>query len=182
MSQLADIEDAIVGRLKNRLASQPEGKGVAVELYPDKPENHQLKGRAALLVGYGRSDYGDIGSGDDDAGDIAALGAVATPRHMTFAVSAVCRDLGSRSSAVDLLEAARLILTGWRPIHCVKPLVPVSDGLTAYHQGKWVFEINMRTEALAIGLDEGEDLPLIRRLSAEWEGAVVVDIETQGDG
>lgn len=157
MSQLGDIEKAIVDRLTAKLKARPEGKGVEVELYPDRPDSYAPKGRGALLIGYGQSDYGGIGGGDTDDGDSGAFGTVVRPRHMTFVIAAVTRDLGARTTATDLMEAARLILTGWRPPHCTTPLIPLTDGLVAAKQGKWVFELTVRASGLAVAEDDGDD-------------------------
>lgn len=125
-----DMIDRIVGRLQ--AANLP----VRVEAFPDDPGKYKLiHPKGAALVAYGGSRYGNS----------EGLGRIVQGRSAQFDITLLLRKLHGKDSAVAILEAIRVALTGLRMTNQTDPfgaekgpkLRPVSDRFTGHGDGVW---------------------------------------------
>jgi len=129
---IVQIEAAIIDRLRSRI------QDVVVDAYPDKPESYQLKHPAgALLVRYTGSRFGP-----PDPTDV-----VAQQQTVTVEVVSLVRNLhklGDHAGLLDLLDAVRTALTGFR-IPGGPPLHPTTEEFKNYADGIWEYATAFET-------------------------------------
>lgn len=145
---ILEIETAIVARLAAAL------DGVRVEAFPDNPDAYKLQhARGAVLVGYGRSDYGRP----------KALDMVAQDRRLEFDVTVLMRNLREHGGAYGALDAVRIALTGFRPAGADK-LHPVRERFLAVRDGVWRYAATFATSMPALETAAAEQGPLLRQV------------------
>lgn len=136
-----NIERGIIERLKEKMPD------VEVDSFPEEPDKYRLTHpNGALLVSYRGSRYGERG------GTRTLDSFVSTGRKVRIAVTVVSKSLKPRPTQYglyQLLEGARLALSGQRPAGC-GPLYAVEDGFVNYLRGEWQFEVVFEGEALAV--------------------------------
>lgn len=148
---IGEIEKAIVERLAAQLA------GVKVEAFPDKPDTYNMHHpKGAVLVAFGRSTYSQPRATD----------LVVQERRIEWDITLVMRNLRDHAGAYDVLDAVRLILTGWQPPACRK-MMPVREQFLDQRQGVWTYVMTMACATTVVECAEEEDLPLLKRISTE---------------
>jgi hypothetical protein len=121
-----EIVENVTTRLKAHIT------GLEVTGFPDKPGDYRLRHpRGALLVHY---------EGSDADG----------PRRPRIAVRAVARFEGD---ALLILEAARLIITGWQIVGCTR-FEYAGDGFVEEKQGIWEYDIVFTTTSSSAPVGE----------------------------
>lgn len=147
------IEQAVIQRLREQLPD------VEVESFPEEPDKYRLThANGALLVSYRGSRYGDAPRTLDST--------VGAGRQVRIAVTVIARSLKPRPTQYgiyQLLEGARLALSGQRPAGC-GPLYPVEDGFVNYLRGEWQFEVIFEGAAVAVERPDEKDQPLLREV------------------
>lgn len=143
------IETAIVARLAAALT------GLRVEAFPDSPDTYRLQHpRGAVLVGYGRSDYGRP----------LATGPIVQDRRLEFDITVLARHLRDHGGAYGVLDAVRIALTGFRPAGATG-LQPVRDRFLAVRDGVWRYAITLATTMPALETADEEQGPLLRQVA-----------------
>lgn len=146
---ILDLETALVNRLAAALPM------LHVQAYPEQPAAYTLKHpRGAVLVGYGRSAFGDS----------EASGLIVQARQMEFDITVVSRDLRSHGGAYGYLDAARIALTGWRPEGAGK-VVPVRDRFLGVHGGIWRYVLTVSLAAMTMETAEPEQSALLQQIA-----------------
>lgn len=146
---IREIEASIVARLDAALDK------LHVEAFPDKPESFKLTHPAgAVLVAYGREVY-------SKPRDIAL---VVQDRRIEWDISILTRNLRSHVGAYDVLDAVRMVLTGWRTEGCSK-LIPVRAEFIDQSQGVWTHMLTMSHSIPTVECHEEEDLPVLKRVN-----------------
>ncbi len=145
MATTLEIIDAAVARLKVRLPQ------FAVEHFPDRPSEYRLNHpKGALLVSY-------LGSQFDTTVDVTYM---AQPRTVKLSVTVVLRQLNGRGGAVDVVDAVRQVLVGFRPPDCRK-LRAVSEKFLGETAGLWQYAVDVACEAMIVeDADVNTETPL----------------------
>ena len=145
MAVTLTIIDAVVARLK---AAFPD---LAVEYFPDKPAEYRLNHpRGALLVSY-------LGSQFDTTVDVTYI---AQPRTVKLSVTVILRQLNGRGGAVDVVDAVRQALVGFRPPDCRK-VWAMSEKFLGETAGLWQYAVDVATEAMLVeDADVNTETPL----------------------
>lgn len=124
---------------------------VEVALTPERPQGWRLNHpKAALLVGYGGSRYGDARDAD----------LVVQERTLRVHVYVVARALHDAYGAVPLVDAAADAVLGLRATNTGRFRL-VSDRFVAEEAGLWMYELVFEAETLAI---EDRELTAVARL------------------
>lgn len=146
---IGEIETAIVERLAARLT------GVKVEAFPDKPDTYKFHHpKGTVLVAFGRATYSAP----------RAIDIVVQERRIEWDITLLMRNLRDHAGAYPVLDAIRLILTGWRTCGAGK-LMPVREQFLDQHQGVWTFALTMAHTIPTVECAEEEDLPLLKRIN-----------------
>lgn len=146
MATTLQIIDAVVERLKVKLPQ------LAVEYFPDRPAEYRLNHpKGALLVSY-------LGSQFDTTVDVTY---VAQPRTVKLSVTVILRQLNGRGGAVDVVDAVRQALVGFRPPDCRK-VWAVSEKFLGETAGLWQYAVDLASEAMLVeDADVNTESPLI---------------------
>jgi len=148
---IGEVEAAIVERLAGQLT------GVKVEAFPDKPDSYRMHHpKGTVLVAFGRATYSAPRSID----------LVVQERRVEWDITLLMRNLRDHAGAYDVLDAIRLVLTGWRTSGCTK-LMPVREQFLDQNQGVWTFVLTMAHSVTVVECAEEEDLPLLKRVNTE---------------
>lgn len=143
------LEEGITARLKAKVAN------LAIEAYPDKPEQYRLTHqRGALLVAYRGARYTD----PEDVGEVVQL------REMFFDVHVLARSLNGHGGVYVHLEAARLALTGFR-VPGFRKLTPRRETFLGHKEGVWMFALTLSAATIAAELDETTAGALLTQLT-----------------
>lgn len=147
---------AVLKDVADRLrAAIPE---VEVALTPERPQAWRLNHpRAALLVAYGGSRYGQPRDAD----------LVVQERTLRVHVYIVARALHDAYGAVPLVDAAADALLGLRATNCGR-LRLVSDRFVSEEAGIWTYELVFEAETLAIEDRELSAVPRLARVTADY--------------
>lgn len=146
---ISEIETAIVDRLATRLT------GVSVEAFPNKPDTYPFQHpTGTVLVAFGRATYSAP----------HAIDLVVLERRIEWDITLLMRSLGDHAGAYPVLDAIRLSLTGWRTCGASK-LMPVREQFLDQHQDVWSFALTMAHTIPTVEWAEGEDPPLLKRIS-----------------
>lgn len=146
---IGEIETAIVGRLAGRLT------GVKVEAFPDKPDTYTMHHpKGVVLVAFGRATYSAP----------KTIDLVVQERRIEWDITLLMRNLRDHAGAYAVLDAVRLVLTGWRTNGCGK-LMPVREQFLDQKQGVWTYMLTMAHTIPAVECAEGENLPLLKRIN-----------------
>ena len=145
MATTLQIIDAVVERLKVKLPQ------LAVEYFPDRPAEYRLNHpRGALLVSY-------LGSQVDTTVDVTYI---AQPRTVKLSVTVILRQLNGKGGAVDVVDAVRQALVGFRPPDCRK-VWAVSEKFLGETAGLWQYAVDLATEAMLVeDADVNTETPL----------------------
>ena len=145
MATTLQIIDAVVERLKVKLPQ------LAVEYFPDRPAEYRLNHpRGALLVSY-------LGSQFDTTVDVTDI---AQPRTVKLSVTVILRQLNGKGGAVDVVDAVRQALVGFRPPDCRK-VWAVSEKFLGETAGLWQYAVDLATEAMLVeDADVNTETPL----------------------
>lgn len=163
---IGEIETAIVERLAERLT------GVKVEAFPDKPDTYKMHHpKGVVLIAFGRSTYSQPRATD----------LVVQERRIEWDITLVMRNLRDHAGAYDVLDAVRLILTGWRPPACRK-MMPVREQFLDQKQGIWTYVLTVAHATTVVECAEEEDLPLLKRINTEDEFGTTQSPPGEGDG
>lgn len=148
---IEDIEQGIIGRLKDKIT------GVAIEGFPERPSEYNLlHAKGALLVRYAGSSFSE-----PRATDI-----IYQHRRVEFEVTVVMRHLRSHEGAYAYLDAVRIALTGYRPYPNCEKMYPVKEEFIGEDAGIWQYAITFAMTMPAIEVDEDEQLPLLKKITA----------------
>lgn len=146
---ICEIEEAIVARLAGSLDK------LHVASFPDKPDAFKMSHpNGAVLVAYGREVY----SKPRD------LSLVVQERKIEWDISILTRNLRTHVGAYDVLDAVRMLLTGWRTEGCSK-LMPVRAEFIDQNQGVWTHVLTMTHTITTVECHEEEDLPALTRVN-----------------
>jgi Gp37 protein len=138
---LKTVETDIVERLKEYLP------GISVEPFPDSPDSYRMTHQVgAVLVAYGGGTYGQP----------RALDVVVTDRVQQWHIHVVARSLAGHQGAYRWLEAARMVLSGWRPSDS-RAMHPRSERFVGQKSGLWTYVLAMECDTVAVEVD-GVDL------------------------
>lgn len=146
MATTLQIIDAVVDRLKVKLPQ------LAVEYFPDRPAEYRLNHpRGALLVSY-------LGSQFDTTVDVTYI---AQPRTVKLSVTVILRQLNGKGGAVDVVDAVRQALVGFRPPDCRK-VWAVSEKFLGETAGLWQYAVDLASQAMLVeDADVNTEAPLI---------------------
>jgi len=146
MATTLQIIDAVLERLKAKLPH------LAVEYFPDRPTEYRLNHpRGALLVSY-------LGSQFDTTVDVTYI---AQPRTVKLSVTVVLRQLNGKGGAVDVVDAVRRALVGFRPPDCRK-VWAVAEKFLGETAGIWQYAVDVASEAMLVeDSDINTEPPLI---------------------
>ncbi len=132
MSITLAILDAVLAELK-----RAHGRELAVEFFPEQPLNYRLNHPVgAILVSYSRSLFGQQ----------ASLDTAWLARDLTVPLTLVFRQLNGRKGVIAWLDQVRQTLTGWTPLHCDTPLIPVSEQFLLQNAGIWQYALDFTTQ------------------------------------
>lgn len=146
---IREIEEAIVDRLTGALPK------LHVAAFPDRPDTFKMHHPAgAVLVAYGREVYGKPRD----------LSLVVQERRIEWDISILTRNLRTHVGAYDVLDAVRMVLTGWRTEGCSK-LMPVKAEFIDQNQGVWTHILTMTHTIPTVECHEEEDLPPLKRVN-----------------
>lgn len=146
---IREIEEAIVARLAGSLEK------LHVAAFPDRPDAFKMSNpNGAVLVAYGREVY----SKPRD------LSLVVQDRRIEWDISILTRNLRSHVGAYDVLDAVRMVLTGWRALGASK-LMPVRAEFIDQSQGVWTHMLTMTHSIPTVECHEEEDLPALKRVN-----------------
>lgn len=145
MATTLQIIDAVVERLKVKLPQ------LAVEYFPDRPAEYRLNHpKGALLVSY-------LGSQFDATVDVTYI---AQPRTVKLSVTVILRQLNGKGGAVDVVDAVRQALVGFRPPDCRK-VWAVSEKFLGETAGLWQYAVDLASEAVLVeDADVNTETPL----------------------
>lgn len=145
MATTLQIIDAVVERLKVKLPQ------LAVEYFPDRPAEYRLNHpKGALLVSY-------LGSQFDMTVDVTYI---AQPRTVKLSVTVILRQLNGKGGAVDVVDAVRQALVGFRPPDCRK-VWAVSEKFLGETAGLWQYAVDLASEAMLVeDADVNTETPL----------------------
>lgn len=152
MTTTLQIIDAVVERLKAKLPQ------LAVEYFPDRPAEYRLNHpKGALLVSYPGSTFGD-------SVDVTY---VAQPRDVKLSIAVVMRQLNGRGGAVDVVDAVRHALVGWRAPDCKKARA-VAETFLGETAGIWQYAVEVAAEAMLVeDADVNTETPLTQVIYEE---------------
>lgn len=145
MATTLQIIDAVVGRLRVKIPQ------LVVEYFPDRPAEYRLNHpKGALLVSY-------LGSQFDTTVDVTHI---AQPRTVKLSVTVILRQLNGKGGAVDVVDAVRLALVGFRPPDCRK-VWALSEKFLGETAGLWQYAVDVATESMLVeDADVNTETPL----------------------
>lgn len=148
MAATLPILTAVRDHLREQLA------GYSVELFPDKPAQYRfMHPKGAVLVGYQGSRFGKL----EDTGRIAQQ------RDLTLHLTVFGRGVHHDGAALDLLDALRLAVVGYRPPDCL-PCHLISEQFLAEDGGAWQYQLLVQTETQQIEQYEAPSAPKLTTL------------------
>ena len=128
----------ILAAVRDHLASKLAG--YSVELFPDQPAQYRfMHPKGAVLVGYQGSRFGKL----ED------IGRIAQQRDLTLHLTVFGRGVHHDGAALDLLDALRLAIVGYRPPDCL-PCHLTSEQFLAEDGGAWQYQLLVQTETQQI--------------------------------
>lgn len=120
-----------------------------VALFPDRPDGYRfIHPKGAVLIGYQGSKFTRLES----------LGMIAQQRDLTLNLTVFGRGVHHDGAALDLLDALRLAVVGYRPPDC-QPCHLLSEGFLAEDGGAWQYQLLMQTETQQVEAVRAPDLP-----------------------
>ena len=146
MATTLQIIDTVVERLKVKLPQ------LVAEYFPDRPAEYRLNHpKGALLVSYLGSQFGPT----------VDVTYIAQPRTVKLSVTVILRQLNGKGGAVDVVDAVRRALVGFRPPDCRK-VWAVSEKFLGETAGLWQYAVDVATEAVLVeDADVNTETPLI---------------------
>jgi len=138
MNRLIDFENAIIKQLQQYFSTR-----VAVEAYPEQPENYILAhAKGAVLVRYQSSNYSEIGP-------------TVLRRSPQFAIHIVTRELRGHDGAYQLIDEIEALFFNWHPVKFDSSLVsasgsafPVRDTLINRRADGWEYSVTIEIKSV----------------------------------
>lgn len=131
-----------------------------VELFPDDPAGYRFMAPlGAVLVGYQGSKFARLDS----------LGLIGQQRDVTLALTVFGRGLNHDGAALDLLDALRLAITGYRPPDC-EPCHLISEQFLAEEGGAWQYQLIAQTETQQVERRPADTRPKVSSLHLRQQG------------
>ena len=132
-----------------------------VELFPDDPAGYRFMAPlGAVLVGYQGSKFARPDG----------LGLIGQQRDVTLALTVFGRGLNHDGAALDLLDALRLAITGYRPPDC-EPCHLISEQFLAEEGGAWQYQLIAQTETQQVERRPADIRPKVSSLYLRQQGA-----------
>lgn len=147
----ADIEQAIIDRLKTALSPLP------VENLPEKPWNFTHPRGSALVMF----------TGMDPVGNVLDTLTSAQKVKLSYEVLLVSRSLRDHSGLYPMWAATRTALLGWKPAG-YQPLKFERLRPQPYDEGSWALSCGFSTEAILVPDTEPDTGPLLQKVSIEF--------------
>ena len=120
-----------------------------VALFPDRPDGYRfIHPKGAVLIGYQGSKFTKL----------EALGMIAQQRDITLNLTVFGRGVHHDGAALDLLDALRLALVGYRPPNC-QPCHLLAEGFLSEDGGAWQYELRAQTETQQVQQITEPNLP-----------------------
>lgn len=143
MSATRPIIDAVQQHLQ---AALPH---IGVDVFPERPGDYSLTHPVGVvLVGYQGSKFTKL----------EALGMIAQQRDITLNLTVFGRGVHHDGAALDLLDALRLALVGYRPPNC-QPCHLLAEGFLSEDGGAWQYELRAQTETQQVQQITEPNLP-----------------------
>nr|DAS78134.1 MAG TPA: tail completion protein [Bacteriophage sp.] len=131
-----------------------------VELFPDDPAGYRFMAPlGAVLVGYQGSKFARPDG----------LGLIGQQRDITLALTVFGRGLNHDGAALDLLDALRLAITGYRPPDC-EPCHLISEQFLAEEGGAWQYQLIAQTETQQVERRPADTRPKVSSLYLRQQG------------
>lgn len=127
---------------------------VAVELFPDRPEQYRfMHPKAAVLIAKQSSTYRDLQD----------IGCVVQERQIVIHLTVFSRNLNGEMGGLDLIDVLGLALAGFKPNDC-SPCHLLDEGFLTESGGAWQHYIRVKTETEQVQAVSDVDLPKFIRL------------------
>lgn len=134
LSATKPILDSILAHLQATLPKY------AVQLFPDHPAQYRfVHPLGAVLIGYQSSEFKDLRDVD----------LIAQERCMVLHFTVFGRGLHGDGAALDLLDALRLAIVGFRPVNA-EPIHLLGERFLSETAGAWQYELRAQTETMQI--------------------------------
>ncbi|SUA58104.1 Gp37 family protein [Oligella urethralis] len=147
-----ELIESIRDRLRKSIAN------MAVELFPEKPDEYRLNHpNGAILVSYRSSKF-------EETNDITY---VVQPRRVVFTVSVLRRQLNGNTGILDVLDAVRLALTGFKGPNCRRKFYVLQEIYLGETAGIWQYSIDFATELMQVEEAEEIKLPVLTVVNYE---------------
>ncbi|KGF30492.1 Gp37 family protein [Oligella urethralis] len=147
-----ELIESIRDRLRKSIAN------MAVELFPEKPDEYRLNHpNGAILVSYRSSKF-------EETNDITY---VVQPRRVVFTVSVLRRQLNGNTGILDVLDAVRLALTGFKGPNCRRKFYVLQEIYLGETAGIWQYSIDFATEMMQVEEAEEIKLPVLTVVNYE---------------
>ena len=135
-----------------------------VELFPDDPAGYRFMAPlGAVLVGYQGSKFARPDG----------LGLIGQQRDVTLALTVFGRGLNHDGAALDLLDALRLAITGYRPPDC-EPCHLISEQFLAEEGGAWQYQLIAQTETQQVERRPADTRPKVSSLYLRQQHSITV--------
>lgn len=147
-----ELLEAIVARLKVKVP------GMAVELFPERPEEYRLNHPAgAILVSYNSSRF-------DTTTDMSF---VVQPRMTVVSLNVLRRQLNGNTGILDVMDAVRLALVGFKPPNCRRKIWAIQEKYLGETAGVWQYALDLGTEMIQVEEPEADNRPVLTVVNYE---------------
>lgn len=120
----------------------------SVELFPDNPEDYRLNAEdGAILIQYLGSEFASSDS----------TSIVQQRRTLDIAITVLARSQHNEYGALQVLDAVRLAVMGFRPQQC-SPIYFVKEEWLGSESGIWQYQLIIRTYSHEVQVYEKQDL------------------------
>lgn len=120
----------------------------SVELFPDNPEDYRLNAEdGAILIQYLGSEFASSDS----------TSIVQQRRTLDIAITVLARSQHNEYGALQVLDAVRLAVMGFRPQQC-SPIYFVKEEWLGSESGIWQYQLMIRTYSHEMQAYEKQDL------------------------
>lgn len=121
----------------------------SVELFPDNPEDYRLNAEdGAILIQYLGSEFASSDS----------TSIVQQRRTLDIAITVLARSQHNEYGALQVLDAVRLAVMGFRPQQC-SPIYFVKEEWLGSESGIWQYQLVVRTYTHELQQQTAKDLP-----------------------
>lgn len=134
MSATKPILDSVLAHLQAALPHY------AIQLFPDNPAQYRfVHPLGAVLIGYQGSEFKELRDVD----------LIAQERRISLHFTVFGRGLNSDGAALDLLDALRLAIVGFRPENCER-IHLLGERFLDETAGAWQYELRAQTETMQV--------------------------------